>query len=292
MPLPTTNLTLHLDASDADRLYTTWADGGGHSGAVSDGSLVQVWKAEADGSVSPANAAYQGGNAPTYRSTTPLMDLPCLDFDGTLAQMRIVDDTNTASYRDSSNFFSTTARTILAAFYAESITASNAGAVGGYSNHGLISAEDKWYLNLRNDAGQRKIQFGAHDGTWRMVEVNISEATSHVVKARHDGTNLYLAVDGGAESSTACGTISGLSSAVYIGISGDAVRYNGRMGELAFYNSSDLTNANSGVTFLRSKWQGVGGAQSTSRGGIALASISAINGIAKASVSHINGLTI
>jgi hypothetical protein len=258
MPLPTTNLTLHLDASDTDNLFTTWADGGGHSGTPADGNAVQVWRRESDGSVTPANAAYNGGNAPAYRSGTPLMLLPCLDFDGTNAAMAVVSDTTVASYIGPSSFFSTTARTILVSFYGESITASNAGAAGGYSNHGITAGDDKWYLNCYNSGGQRKVQFGAHDGSWKMVEVNISEATSHVVKARHDGANLYLAVDGGAESSVACGTLSGDGSQIYIGRSGDAVRLNGRIGEVAFYSSSDLTNADSGVTFLRSKWQGVG----------------------------------
>jgi hypothetical protein len=260
MPLPTTNLTLHLDASDTDNLFTTWVNGGPHTGTPADGNAVQAWKAETDGSVTPCNGAYfiDSSGSPVYRSGTPLMDLPCLDFDGSTSQMGIVSDATVSSYRDSSNFFSTTARTMLAVFYAESITATNAGAVGGYSNHGIVSAEDKWYLNCYNSGGQRKVQFGAHDGSWNMVEVNISEATTHVVKARHDGTNLYLAVDGGAESSVACGTISGNSAQVLIGRGGDAVRFNGRIGEIALYSSSDLTNANSGVTFLRAKWQGVG----------------------------------
>jgi hypothetical protein len=270
MPLPTTNLTLHLDASDTDNLFTTWVDGGPHTGTPGDGGVVQAWKAESDGSVTPCNAAYYGGTAPAYRSGTPLMDLPCLDFDGTDDGMAVVSDTAVTGYRSSDQFFSTTARTILGAFYAESITATNAGAAGGYSNHGITAGEDKWYLNVYNSGGQRKLELGAHDGSWKMVEVNISEATSHVFKARHDGTNLYLAVDGGAESSVACGTISGDSAVIFIGRGGDAVRFNGRIGELAYYNSSDLTNANSGVTFLRSKWQGVGGSGTEALAGSAI----------------------
>jgi hypothetical protein len=257
MPLPTTNLTLNLDASDTDNLFTTWADGGGHSGTPADGNAVQVWRRESDGSVTPCNAAYSGGAAPAYRSTTPLMLLPCLDFDGTDDEMRVVSDATVTSYRDSSQFFSTTARTILGAFYAESITATNAGAAGGFSNQGVTAGDDNWYINVYNSGGQRKLQLGAHDGSWKMVEVNIGEGATHVFKARHDGTNLYLAVDGGAESSVACGTISGSSSQVRIGSSGDSVRFNGRIGQLAYYSTSDLTQANSGVTFLREKWQGV-----------------------------------
>jgi hypothetical protein len=255
MPLPTTNLTLHLDASDTDNLFTTWVDGAPHTGTPADGNAVQAWKAETDGSVTPCNAAYRGGNAPAYRSGTPLMLLPCLDFDGTNDAMTLVTNAGVAAYHSSSQFFSTTARTMLVAFYAESISATNAGAAGGFSNHGLVSADDKWYLNLYNDGGQRKVQFGAHDGSWKMVAVNISENTNHVACARHDGTNLYLSVDGGAESSTACGTISGDSSDVRIGLGGDGVLYNGRVGEIAMYSTAltgtDKTDANS---YFTTKW--------------------------------------
>jgi hypothetical protein len=257
MPLPTTNLTLHLDASDTDNLFTTWVDGGPHTGTPADGNAVQVWRRETDGSVTPANGAYVS-SGPAYRSGTPLMDLPCLDFSGT-DELRLVNDTSRTTYHGSSVFFSTTAKTLLGAFYAESISATNAGAAGGFSNEGIIAGDDKWYLNVYNSGGQRKLEFGGHDGSWKMVEVNISEGVTHVFKARHDGSNLYLAVDGGAESSAACGTLSGDSTQVRVGRGGDTAWFNGRIGEIAGYNSSDLTNANSGVTFLRSKWQGVGG---------------------------------
>jgi hypothetical protein len=255
MPLPTTNLTLHLDASDTDKLFTTWVNDGPHTGTPADGNAVQAWMRETDGSVTPATAAYNGGAAPAYRSGTPLMLLPCLDFDGTDDAMAICSDATVASYIGPSSFFSTTARTILVSFYGESITASNAGAAGGYSNHGIIAADDKWYLNCFNDGGQRKVQAGAHDGSWKMVAVNISEATNHVALVRHDGTNLYLSVDGGSESSVAVGTISGDATQIYVGRSGDAVRFNGRIGEVAFYSSNltgtDKTNA---ITYFTDKW--------------------------------------
>ena len=49
--LPTTNLTLHCDASDNGKLFTT-ANGGGpgvHTGTPADGSIVQAWDDEGDG---------------------------------------------------------------------------------------------------------------------------------------------------------------------------------------------------------------------------------------------------
>jgi hypothetical protein len=256
MPLPTTNLTLHLDASDTDKLFTTWADGGVHTGTPGDGDLVQAWKVETDGSVTPCNAAYNGGNAPAYRSGTPLMLLPCLDFDGTNDAMAVVSDTGVTSYRTPDQFFSTTARTIVGAFYAESISSTNSSAAASYSNEGVIAGDDKFFLNFRNAAGQRKLQFGGHDGAWKMVEVDISEGATVVFSARHDGTNLYLSVDGGAESSAACGTLSGDGSQIYIGRGGDGPRFNGRLGEAGFY-SVGAAYPTAAVDFLREKWQGI-----------------------------------
>jgi hypothetical protein len=267
MPLPTTNLTLNLDASDTDNLFTTWVNGGSHTGTPGDGDAVQVWRRETDGSVSPCNAAYQA-NSPVYRSGTPLMLLPCLDFDGTNAKMTLTNNDSVSSFIGSSSFFSTTARAIVIAFYAESITAANTGASGAGDNHGLFSGDSYWTISLRNDGGQRKAQFAAHDGAWKMAEVNISEATSHVLCARHDNTNLYISVDGGAETSTACGTIGADPSQVIIGSGINSIRLNGRVGQIATYSSSGYpTDA---IAFLRSKWQGVGGSGTEALAGSAI----------------------
>jgi hypothetical protein len=255
MPLPTTNLTIHLDASDTDKLFTTWVDGGSHTGTPADGNSVQAWVRETDGSVTPANAVYYGGNAPVYRSGTPLMLLPCLDFDGTNDGMVLANNTDETGYLGSSNFFSTTARTILVAFYGESITATNATASTAIDNHGLICTDTHFTISLRNDGGQRKAQVAAHDGAWKMAETNISEATSHVLCVRHDNTNLYISVDGGSETSAACGTVGADTAQVFIGRSPNAVFLNGRVGEIAIYSSAltgtDKTDA---ISYFTTKW--------------------------------------
>ena len=256
MPLPTTNLTANFDASDTDRIWTTWVNGGVHTGTPVDGNAVQAWRGETDGSVTPLNAAYQTA-APAWRTTTPLMLLPCLDFDGVVDAMALVNDDNVTTYHGSSNFFSTTARTILIAFRAESITLANTGAAGSADNHGLFSGSSYWTISLRNDAGQRKAQAAAYDGAWKMAEVNISENTDHVLCVRHDNTNIYISVDGGAETSTAVGTIGADSNEVRIGRGIDLGYYNGRVGEIAAYSTGSYpTDA---IAFLRQKWQGVGG---------------------------------
>ena len=268
MPLPSTNLTLHLDASDTDKLFTTWVNGGSHTGTPADGNAVQAWARETDGSVTPANAAYYSGtgNSPAWRTTTPLMLLPCLDFDGTDDAMVLVNNDNVTSYHGSSNFFSTTARAILIAFRAESITTTNSTAATAEDNHGLFCGSSHWRISLRNDGGQRKLQATAYDGAWKMAEVNVSENTDHVAVIRHDGTNLYVSVDGGAESSTACGTIASDSAQVFIGRNANAVVYNGRIGEIATYNTGGFpTDANA---YFRERWQGVGGGGGPPTGGL------------------------
>jgi hypothetical protein len=248
MPLPTTNLTLHLDASDTDKLFTTWVDGGSHTGTPADGNSVQAWSRETDGSVTPAHGAYSN-TAPVYRSGTPLMLLPCLDFNGTNMEMRMVNNTDRTSYIG--GFYDLSAKTILIAFYAESITSTAANID---DNHGLLGGDDKLGLHLKDVGGTKTLYFIVHDGAWKNTSKTVSEATNHVLCARHDGTNIYLSVDGGAESSTACGASSG-TNATWIGRSIGLERFNGRIGEIAMYNAAltgtDKTDA---ISYFTTKW--------------------------------------
>jgi hypothetical protein len=260
MPLPTTNLTLHLDASDTDKLFTTWVNGGPHTGTPADNGAVQVWSAEADGSVSPANAAYPtSGREPAYRSGTPLMLLPCLDFDGTDDELRTVNNASISDYLNSGSFLGDQAKTIIVAFYAESITSSNADPV---ENHSIIGGSESFVLSCKSVSGTPKVQFCNNDAGWDTIEQTIAATTTVVACARHDATNIYLSVDGGSETSAASGATSGWPN-TYINIGkagGGAVRFNGRIGEIALYNAaltgSDLTDA---IAYFRLKWQGVGG---------------------------------
>jgi hypothetical protein len=122
MPLPTTNLTVHLDASDTDKLFTTWVNGGPHTGTPADGNSVQAWMRETDGSLDPCTAAYV--TAPVWRTggSSPML-LPCLDFDGSTMEMRLSTDATTSSYKASSEIFGASAKTILMALYVDAITA-------------------------------------------------------------------------------------------------------------------------------------------------------------------------
>jgi hypothetical protein len=259
MALPTTNLTLHLDASDTDKLFTTWVDGGSHTGTPADNGAVQVWSRETDGSVTPAHAAYPtAGREPLYRSGTPLMMLPCLDFDGTDDELRIVNNTNIASYIDTGSFMGAQAKTILVAFWAEAVTSTSADPS---ELEGVVATSGDCNLSLKDVGGTPTLQFNNHDGSWDTVSKTVSTGATTVACARHDTSNIYLSVDGGSESSTASGATSGWPIAeLRFGRGAGSVRFNGRIGEVAIYSAAltgtDLTDA---IAYFRAKWQGVGG---------------------------------
>lgn len=257
MALPTTNLTLHLDASDTDKLFTTWVDGGSHTGTPGDGSAVQAWSRETDGSVNPAHAAYQTGTtAPVYRSSTPLMALPCLDFDGSDDYMVVVGNATVNDNLGANNFVGLSAKTILLAAYFETIASTQTAA---QDNDGVIGGASHFGIFVKDSGGTKKVMWTAYDGAWGdVVEQTITTGTTVVICARHDGTNLYLSVDGGSESSIANGATSAEASAITIGRATGGTRMNGRIGEIAVYNAA-LTGANltDAIAYFRQKWQGV-----------------------------------
>jgi hypothetical protein len=264
MPLPTTNLTFHLDASDTDKLFTTFVNGGPHTGTPVDGNEVQAWAAETDGSVSPANAGRPDGQAPNYRSTTPLMLLPCLDFDGA-DQMTVCTDTSYDTLIGTNQFFGTQTKTILLAIYPETISGTASPVT---DNDALIALYDDG-LHVWNDGGTRKATFSINDGSLKSVSVTIGTGATYVLCARQDSSNIYLSVDGGSEVSAACGASAVWPQGVVLGRSNNSgARYNGRYGEIAFYNASAYpTDA---IAFLRSKWQGVGGSGTEALAGSAI----------------------
>jgi hypothetical protein len=86
------------------------------------------------------------------------------------------------------------------------------------------------------------------------VPKTISLSTSYVVTLRHDGTNLYLGLNGGSESSIPSGLTGNLSAQVAIG-RGASNFAQVRIGEIAIYNAaltgSILAQANQ---YFTSKW--------------------------------------
>jgi len=248
-------LTWHSDASDTDKLFTTWVSGGPNTGTPSDGSAVQVWEQETDSTTDTTRefTFTTSGREPAYRSGTPLMLLPCLDFDGTDDSM---DAENfTGGDTSVSEYVGASAKTVIISFYGESITAADAAS---YQNHSLWCDGPSGFLGifLKNESGQRKAIAYNWDGNEDAVSVNINEGQSHVVMYRHDGTNLFISIDGGSESSVASGATSDLSGTMRLGKGISAsVNYNGRIGEIKIWNTSDADgNLAAEISAFTSKW--------------------------------------
>jgi hypothetical protein len=248
--LPTTNLTLHLDASNTDDLFTTYVGTGVHTGTPADGNEVDVWDDEGDGIADVIGRAQTAG--PEFRSSTPLMLLSNLDFDGTadsFAGMNQVGDTA----RNSTDFITTTAFIVATAIYPESITLTSGTA---YSNHGVFTdGGGQWFgLYLKETTGQDQACIYNWDGSQDQICVDVTAGETSVIIARHDSGTIYISKNCGAESSTASGTTSGTGT-TRIGL-GDTAFYNGRIGELAVYNVGTGATAASACSYLATKWLG------------------------------------
>lgn len=250
MALPLTNLTLHLDASDTGNLFTTFSGDGNHTGTPVDGSSVEVWNDEGDG-VSDVIMLYVDAK-PEWRTTTPLMLLPCLDFDGSADNLRSHTQ-NGGSQKALSNFLSSSAFTVFISFLAESIT-STAAAI--YDNHQLIGdAGLFWGIHLKDEGGIKKAYGYNWDGNDDVVGGHaILENTSYLMMFRHESGSIYSAINGGTESSTVSGNTSDLTFPLMLG-SSVSPRYSGRIGEIAIYNTalsgSNLTEA---TQYFIDKW--------------------------------------
>ena len=285
--LPTTNLTLHCDASDTDKLFTTYNVSGVHSGVPADGGAVQVWDDEVDGIADIAMIYAASGTEPSYRSITPLMLNPCLDFDGSDDQLIAYNQIGTLT-KVLSDLITNSDFTLFVAFYAESITANTAAI---YNNH-VVFGDNGQYMGLllRIVSGQAKVIAYNWDGNADSVEIDISVSTSYVARIRHTGGNLYLSINGGSESSVASGNTSVLTGAPKVGFSSSGSTYfNGRIGEFAVYNinlaGSDLNDA---TTYFTDKW--IGGSLVKTYKGLATNLVKTVKGLAIASRKTKKGL--
>ena len=203
MALPTTNLVAHFDASDTDNLFTTWT-AGGNSGVPSDDDEVQAWEHEGDGSVGDRMWVYEStaSNSPRWRSVTPLMQLPCLEFDNEQPDVYGLYS-QSGGVGILSDLISASACTIAAAFRA---TGGSANSASPWLNHVLFGELLGYFsLGVRADGGGNfYLQLYNWDGNLDVVEIQINLFTNYVVIAKHAGGNLDLTLitDGvGSESS-------------------------------------------------------------------------------------------
>ena len=69
------------------------------------------------------------------------------------------------------------------------------------------------------------------------VGIAITEGTTYVLALRHDGTTLWVSVNGGAESSIASGNTEGAWGALRFGQGGASAFFNGKLFEAAFWKT-------------------------------------------------------
>lgn len=248
MALPSTNQTTHFDASDNDHVMRT-----GSTKAI-DGENVETWEDDAGRNMAFwYNSASSDG--PTYKTVTPLMILPCLDFATT--EILSLYNLAGAQAQQLANIFAAGAKTLIIAAYIKTVATDSATP---YQNERVFADQNDYFgLFIKKTAGIVKALAYNFHGANQVVTVDLAgENQAYVFTVVHDGVNLTLAVDGGTAGSVASGDTDNLGGNPRI--NGGSAAHSIRIGELVTYNAaltgSDLTDANS---YFISKWLSAGG---------------------------------
>lgn len=243
--LPTTNLTAHFDASSNDDVIND-----SHAGA-SDGNIIEEWEDD-DGKDLSFWYVTDNTTMPTYRVSVPLMRGACLDFDGATDHMRLWNSAGSVA-KTFANVFGASAKTLLVAFYVEAF---GTNAASSFDNDCVIGDGSQFFgLHLKTNLAVAYNWDGSDDH----VDLAIAVNTSYVAMVRHNGTNLFLSINNGTESSTASGATTTTTGQIILGrnVPGGSAFFNGRIGEVAMYNvdlatqGSDLATAQ---TYFNEKW--------------------------------------
>lgn len=192
------------------------ADGStGYSVAVGTGTFDAVASAGTSGTNGDLT---EGTNPPSVGTAVNGHNPP--DFDGT-------DDLLNASAIES-DLFAASAGSIAVLYYADTTDAANtevlddealfAGA-GGFL---CVTVNNTGARVMLNSGGQKKIQLtGGTSGAW------------HLMQVKWDGTNLKARVDSGSWTSTSCGDMGDLTSAIKVGCNYNASSFfDGRIAEV------------------------------------------------------------
>lgn len=250
--LPTTNLTLHVDASDTDNLFTT--AGNPSSGTPTDGSAVQA--VDDDDGKDLSLKFGEASSEANWRSTTPLMARPCLDFSGT-DWYQLFNNAGTVGPHNGDTVVSTTAYVILASIYVENVTTNDATI---YNNEALFSVtNDIFGFFFKNNAGAVTGTLYNWDGNEDTVVVSLNLNTSYVLVVWHTGGSIFVELydTGGlaASGNTASGDTTSFGQ-FRVGRARDAISqmYQGRIGEMAFYNAHNSTDRANATQYFRDNW--------------------------------------
>ena len=232
MALPTGNLTFHVDGSVVTDLWTV-NTAGVYTVQSTDGGVVNYWD-DVEHAANKVGAIL--GAAPIWRSTTPLMSLPCVGFNGSTQSLKICSNDGTTGVT-TDTLIGTSAKTVLVAFYIEGGATNTTVAE---ENDGLLSNENGTFgMTVRNNSGAFTLYLHNYETGAAADSLIFSLAidVSHVVYLRHNGTTMFGSLDGAAETSITTGTTAAFSSGDWLNIGktwgGSTTRFNGRVGELA-----------------------------------------------------------
>lgn len=194
---------------------------------------------------------YSGGNRGLTQATAAARPVlrtgivqgkPVVRFDG-------VDDLLLGTAL--SNYITNSARTMFAVFQASSISTNSANT---YANDAVVG-DAGGFAGLHLKSGGPTAHAYNWDGTDDQVSVSIALSTPVLVMLRHEGGNLYVSKNGGAESSVASGNLTTLTGALIAGRAGAGTEFAGDIGEIALYNRALTAAEIARVTgYLRSRW--------------------------------------
>lgn len=258
---PSTNLTFWMDGSDLSTLWKTNTQGNNPCWSVqasADDDIIEAIQSLYPGPTSEYTVS-NGGNVftavPKVKMTTPLLGTQCLDFDGSDDVTQISNRTSDALIAASS-LFTTTARTIILSVRFDTFQGSDGYRV--IMAH--ASSSVNWGVYQFRIGGVNSIGANNNDGGYDTVTINAAIDTNYVVMCRHDGSNLYISLNGGAESSVASGALSsGIADSVAIGGNPSESGHflDGRIGEIAVWNvdlSGQGTDLADAITYFTDKW--------------------------------------
>ena len=179
-----TNRVLWLNASDADKLYTTYSPCNTNP---SDGQSVICWDDE-----DAADVRLNGGShQPTYK-TSGINGLGSVTFPATKffsVQNDAFSANLTFDYIASASAF-----TIFIAFRITSDCTNN-GTI--YGNSGFMADGGGYFaIVCKTSGGTTSVHAYNWDGSTTTVSVNVSQNTDYVLMVRHASGNLYISVNG------------------------------------------------------------------------------------------------
>jgi len=150
--------------------------------------------------------------------------ITCADFDGS------------SDYLDGSaisNYIGASSKFIVATLIFDSISITTGGVTAGHA--AVVDSTGRTGIFGYNDGADKA--FAANfDGTVDGAGVAVTEGTAYVVTCRHDGTNVHVSINGGAETSVASGATSGAMGTLRFGYRGNGF-FDGKLAEAALWST-------------------------------------------------------